>query len=180
MDDASPAARPPEFDRLSKLLSASPAVVYGYRASGDFAPTYVSDNIRRVFGYEPAEYLDDPNFWRGRVHPDELAAVEAEAVHLFRTGHHSTEYRFLKKDGTWCWVNDEQQLVRSPDGDPFEVFGSWSEVTERKQAEQAAATANARIERLFASSPAVIYSFKATGDFAPTFISRNVKHRSSI
>jgi PAS domain S-box-containing protein len=176
MDDASPAARPPEFDRLSKLLSASPAVVYGYRATGDFAPTYVSDNIRRVFGYEPAEYLDDPNFWRDHVHPDELAAVEAEAVHLFRTGHHSTEYRFLKKDGTWCWVNDEQQLVRSPDGDPFEVVGSWSDVTERKQAEQAAATANARIERLLASSPAVIYSFKATGDFAPTFISRNVKH----
>src|SRR5262249_4319331 len=108
IDDASAAARPTELDRLSKLLSASPAVIYGYRASGDFAPSYVSDNIKRVFGYEAHEYLKDPNFWRDRVHPDEFAAVEAEAVHLYRRGHHATEYRFLKKDGSWCWVSDEQ------------------------------------------------------------------------
>src|SRR5690242_18277105 len=41
IDDASPAAPPPEFDRLSQLLSASPAAIYGYRVTGDFAPTYV-------------------------------------------------------------------------------------------------------------------------------------------
>jgi hypothetical protein len=83
-DEASAASHPAEQDRLTQLLSASPAVIYGYRASGDFAPTYVSDNIRRVFGYEAEEYLKDSNFWRDRVHPDELPAVEAEALHLFR------------------------------------------------------------------------------------------------
>ena len=151
-------------------------MIYGYRASGDFAPSYVSENIKRLFGYEAEEYLSDPNFWRDRVHPDELAAVESEAINLFRRGHHSVEYRFLKKNGAWCWVNDEQHLVRDANGEPLEVVGSWSDVTERKEAETAAAAANARIEQLLASSPAVIYSFKATGDFAPTFISRNVEH----
>jgi adenylate cyclase len=129
-DDAPAAPLPAEQNRLSQLLSASPAVIYGYRASGDFAPTYVSENIKRLFGYETEEYLSDANFWRDRVHPDELAAVEAEAINLFRRGHHSTEYRFLKKDGTWCWVNDEQQLARDINGDPVEVVGSWSDVTE--------------------------------------------------
>jgi len=45
---------------------------------GDYAPTFVSDSITRIFGYHPGEYLEDPNFWRERVHPDDLHRVEEE------------------------------------------------------------------------------------------------------
>jgi PAS domain S-box-containing protein len=161
--------------RLSQLLTSSPAVIYSYKATGDFAPTFVSQNIRERFGYEPEEYLEHSDFWRSRVHPDELAAVEAESIQLFKKGRHTVEYRFLKKDGTYCWVNDAQQLIRDENGQPAEVVGSWSDVTERKEAEEAAAAARERVEYLLSSSPAVIYSFLATGDYAPTFISQNVK-----
>ena len=161
--------------RLSQLLSSSPAVIYSYKATGDFAPTFVSQNITDWLGYEPQEYLRDADFWRRCVHPDDFAAVEAEAVQLFKKGRHAVEYRFLKKDGTYCWVNDAQQLIRDEKGQPAEVVGSWSDVTDRKRAQAAAAEARDRVEHLLASSPAVIYSFKATDDYAPTFISRNVK-----
>jgi adenylate cyclase len=161
--------------RLSQLLASSPAVIYSYRATGDFAPTFVSQNIRDWLGYEPREYLEHPDFWRRCVHPDELATVEAEAAQLFKKGRHAVEYRFLKKDGSYCWVNDEQHLIRDQEGEPVEVVGSWSDISERKQAEEAVAAARERIEQLLASSPAVIYSFKATDDYAPTFISQNVK-----
>jgi PAS domain S-box-containing protein len=161
--------------RLSQLLASSPAVIYSYKAMGDFAPTFVSQNIRDWLGYEPQQYLEHPDFWRRCVHPDELAAVEAEAVQLFKKGRHTVEYRFLKKDGSYCWVNDEQHLIRDRNGEPIEVVGSWSDITARKEAEEALAVARKRIEHLLASSPAVIYSFNATGDYAPTFISQNVK-----
>ena len=59
-------------ERLAQLLSASPAVIYSFKATADFAPTFVSDNITSVFGYTPAEYLADPSFWRDRVHPSDL------------------------------------------------------------------------------------------------------------
>ena len=145
------------------------------RRAGDFAPTFVSQNIKEWLGYEPQEYLESPDFWWRCVHPDDLAAVEAQSASLYRTGRHTIEYRFLKKDGTYCWVNDEQRLVRDKEGQPVEVVGSWSDITARKRAEEAAAAARERVEHLVACSPAVIYSFKATGDFAPTFISRNIK-----
>jgi adenylate cyclase len=161
--------------RLSQLLTSSPAVIYSYRATGDFAPTFVSQNIRDWLGYEPSEYLENADFWRRCVHPDDFAAVEAESVQLFKKGRHTVEYRFLKKDGTYCWVNDAQQLIRDEKGQPAEVVGSWSDITERKRAEEAAAAARDRVEHLLARSPAVIYSFNATGDYAPTFISQNVK-----
>lgn len=162
-------------DRIGHLLSSAPAVIYSYKATGDFAPTFVSQNIRDRLGYEPQQYLENADFWRRSVHPDDLAEVEAQAVQLFKTGEHTVEYRFRRKDGSYCWVNDEQRLVRDENGQPLEVVGSWSDITERKEAEAALAAAHRRIEHLLASSPAVIYSFKATGDFAPTFVSRNIE-----
>jgi len=160
--------------RIAQLLTSSPAVIYSYRATGDFAPTFVSENIRDQLGYEPGEYLKDADFWRSRVHPDDLVATEAESVNLFKHGRHTIEYRFRKKDGSYCWVNDAQQLIRDKQGQAIEVIGSWSDVTQRKQAEEARAAANIRVQHLLARSPAVIYAFEASGDYRPTFISQNI------
>jgi adenylate cyclase len=160
--------------RLARLLHSSPAVIYSFKASGDFAPTFVGDNIAAVFGYAPAEYLENPSFWRDRVHPDDLAHVEEAISKFFQNGVHSVEYRFRRKDGSYCWVNDEQHLIRSDNGKPIEIVGSWSDITARKTAEEAKAAAHARLAQLLASSPSVIYSYKATGDFAPTFVSQNI------
>src|SRR4029079_13438421 len=114
------------------------AVVYSFEAGGSYAPTFVSENIKRVLGYEPDQYLKDPEFWRSRVHPEDLAEVEAGQAKLFKEGRHVAEYRFRKADGIYCWVSDEQHLVNDQNGNPLEVIGSWSEVTARKTAEQAA------------------------------------------
>ena len=162
-------------ERLARLLSSSPAVIYSFKAAGDFAPTFVSDNINGVFGYAPAEYLENPSFWRDRVHADDLARVEDAISTFFQNGVHTVEYRFRRKDGSYCWVNDEQHLIRDSDGKPMEIVGSWSDITARKAAEEEKEAAHARLAQLLASSPAVIYSYKATGDFAPTFVSQNIR-----
>jgi len=161
--------------RLARLLDASPAVIYSFEARGDFAPTFVSANIERLFGYTPSEYLHNPNFWRERVHPEDLARVEREVESLFTSGRHAIEYRFRRKDGSYCWVNDDQHLVRDANGDAVEVVGSWSDITARKAAEAAEDEARKRLALLLETAPSVIYSFKAKDDYAPTFISENIK-----
>ena len=132
-------------ERLARLLSSSPAVIYSFKATGDFAPTFVSDNIIGVFGYAPAEFLEDPSFWRDRVHPDDLARVDDAISAFFQNGVHAVEYRFRRKDGSYCWVNDEQRLIRGVSGKPFEIVGSWSDITARKAAEEAKAAAHRRL-----------------------------------
>jgi len=94
-------------------------MIYSFKASGDYAPTF-------------------QKFWRSRVHPEDLPGVEAAQAKLFSEGRHVAEYRFRKSDGIYCWVSDEQHLVRDQNGNPLEVIGSWSEVTARKTAEQKA------------------------------------------
>jgi PAS domain S-box-containing protein len=161
-------------ERLDHLVSASPAVIYSFKATGDYAPTFVGRNITDLFGYEPSEYLENPSFWRDRVHPDDLARVETEITRLFANGDHALEYRFRRKNGTYCWVNDEQRLIRDEAGKPLEIVGSWSDITARKKAENALVKAKARQSYLLNASPAVIYSYNATGDYLPTYISENI------
>jgi two-component system sensor histidine kinase/response regulator len=128
--------------RLSLLVTAAPSVIYSFAASGDFAPTFVSDNIATLLGYQTDDYMKDASFWRSHVHPEDLPRVEAEQPQLFTTGQHLTEYRFRNKDGSYCWVSDEQHLIRGTDGQPLEVVGSWSNIDTRKAAEQALVEAN--------------------------------------
>ena len=142
-------------ERLERLLSSSPAVIYSFKATGDFAPTFVSDNIIKVFGYPPTEYLEDPSFWRERVHPEDRTRVETEIARFFQNGVHTVEYRFRRKDDSYCWVNDEQHLIRGADSKPLEIVGSWSDISKTQGGgggEGDGAFAPVPVARLFACS----------------------------
>ncbi len=161
--------------RIDHILSSSSAVLYSFEATGNYAPTFVSENLRNVFGYEQSEYLEDPNFVPARVHPEDTLDLNRGFSNLFEKGHLVIEYRFLRKDGSYCWVSDELRVIYDEAGEPVEVVGLWRDITVRKAAEADAEAARARINHILSSSPAVLYSFEATGDNNPTFISENVR-----
>src|SRR5262245_15645962 len=148
--------------RLTSLLGAAPAVIYSFAASGDFSPIFVSDNIETLLGYRPEEYLENADFWRSRVHPDDLVGVETTQVKLFEDGQHLSEYRFCKKNGSYCWLSDEQHLLRDKNGCPLEVVGSWSNIDTRKAADQALLAMQAELER---ATQAAIEANEAKGEF---------------
>ena len=163
-----------EKDRLTNLLSCAPAITYSYKASGDYSPTFISENIRDLFGYEPREYLSDPNFVPRRVHPDDASRVKAELSQLLEAGHITLEYRFLCKDDRYCWVSDDMRVTRDKSGQPLEVIGSWTDISARKEASEALVQAQRRLAHVLAAAPVVIYSFEGKGEYRPTFISENV------
>ena len=159
---------------LTRLLNASPAVIYCRVARGDYQPTFVSESVSRLFGCTPREYLDNPNLWRDRVHPDDVPRIAAWVDKMFESDKRAIEYRIRRTDGTYFWVNDEQHVVRDKQGTPVEIVGSWTDITERKRAEESRARARQRLDLLLRAAPVVVYSFKATGDFAPTFVSASI------
>lgn len=162
-------------ERVEHLLARSPAVIYSFRATGDYAPTFISRNVEELLGYAREEYLESPDFWRERVHPEDLPRIEHDYGRLFEDGRLAVEYRFRKKDGSYCWISDDLQLVRTAAGDPVEVIGAWNDITARKQIGEALVAAQDRLVRVLSSAPAVIYSFKASGDYAPIIISENIR-----
>jgi PAS domain S-box-containing protein len=91
-------------------------------------------------GYEVEDALA-PDWWIDCLHPyDKEAAVKKTSI-LMTQGHLVQEYRFRSKDGHYLWMRDEASLLRDADGRPKEIVGFWTNITERKQAEERAAQA---------------------------------------
>ncbi|MFN2454112.1 MAG: PAS domain S-box protein [Pyrinomonadaceae bacterium] len=134
-------------ERLQQLLSSSPAVLYSFKAAGDFGPSFISENVFAQLGYEAAEFINDPGFWVDRIHPEDRPAVLAGYPNLFEQGHTLGEYRFLHRDGGYRWIRDELKMVRDADGTPLELVGYWIDITERKQAEEKLRKAHDELEQ---------------------------------
>ena len=123
-------------ERLRHLFTASPAVIYSCRTSGDYGATFMSDNVTAIFGYESREFTEDSSFWAKHIHPDDAPRVFAELPQIFVHGRHTHEYRFQHKEGSYRWVRDELQLIRDTKNTPLEIVGYWIDMSDRKQAEE--------------------------------------------
>ncbi|MBD2198225.1 MULTISPECIES: PAS domain-containing protein [Calothrix] len=167
-------------ERLEFLLSASPAVIFTCKPEGDYGATFISDNLYNVTGYTPAEFLAESSFWIDRVHPDDLPGLLAHSP-LLTSGSHIDEYRFRHQQGHYIWLRSELHVVRNQQGTPIEFIGYFADISDayrqaaqRKIAEQENQQLKERLQFLITSSPAVIYTCKAEGNYSATFISENI------
>jgi diguanylate cyclase (GGDEF)-like protein/PAS domain S-box-containing protein len=93
-----------------------------------------SENIRIISVNTREEWLE-------QVHPDDrqrmLADLEAHIKGL--TPRYISEYRLLDEDsGEYRWIQSRGKVTsRSPNGQPLRIIGTHTDITERKQAEQA-------------------------------------------
>ena len=65
---------------------------------------------------------------------------------MIERGGGSVEYRFRHRDGHYIWIQDSFKVVKDEDGHPQELVGAWADITESKQAEQAALKANIELQ----------------------------------
>jgi len=157
--------------RLQYLLAVSPAIIYTTKATGDYACTFVSENLRAIMGYTPQEMTTDPKGWPDHLHPDDAPRAFGEMLPLIGRGGGSVEYRFRHRDGYYIWIQDTFKVVYDDAGRPLELVGAWADITKRKQAEQVALAANAEIQetkryltRLIESSPDAIIATDKQGN----------------
>jgi PAS domain S-box-containing protein len=157
--------------RYEYLLAVSPAIIYTTHASGDFACTFVSENIRTITGFAPEEMITDPKCWPDRLHPDDARRVLDELAPLISKGAGTVEYRFRHRDGHYVWIQDTFKVLYDEAKRPLELVGAWADITTRKQAEENALNANAELQetkrslsRLIESSPDAIISTDKAGN----------------
>ena len=123
--------------RLQYLVDNTPAIIYCTVPSGDFKMTFVSNNAVHVLGYQPQDMVADPNFWFDHIHPDDAPAIFSSLALVFTEGQRAYEYRFRTADGSYLWMHDSLRLVRDEQGAPLEVIGALTDITSRKQMEEA-------------------------------------------
>ena len=133
--------------RLKDVLAASTVVLYACTDLSDgLIPGWVSANISRIMGYEVAEVLA-PTWWIDHIHPEDRPHTVGQLPAVIKSGHVTVEYRFAIKDGSYRWIHDSARLVQDANGMPVEIFGTWLDITDRKQAEAAMREARDLAER---------------------------------
>jgi len=135
--------------RLEHLFATGPVVLYSCEAGGDYLATYISENVRQVFGHPPEAFLATPEYWQSHLYPGERERLQAGLPQLFEHGRLVHEYRFRHGNGGWRWLRDEMRLVRGPGGEPVEIVGSWMDVTDAKAWEMVMRDSQSRYRTLF-------------------------------
>jgi len=121
--------------RLQHLLENSPAVIYALRLEGDGpVPYLLSENMVHLLGYSVDEAMSYDWFVKN-LHPDNRDVPLRMVPETIAKGRSRTEYRIRHKDGRYLWVEDNQRLVRNAAGEPAELVGVWTDITQRKKAE---------------------------------------------
>jgi PAS domain S-box-containing protein len=121
--------------QLREFLDHSPAVLYALRVEGErIVPHFASENITRLLGFEAEEALSY-EWWLGQLHDDDRERAGGSIAQTLTDGNSRNEYRLRHRDGRYLWVEDRQRLARDEQGAPAEIVGVWTDITDRKHAE---------------------------------------------
>jgi len=99
-----------------------------------------NENMALAYGHRKHGEARDGRWRTDHIHPEDAAAVE-ESLERALAGEGATwqgEYRFRRGDGTYAFVVDRGCIVRDAQGKPTRVIGTMVDLTDRKDAEDAA------------------------------------------
>ncbi|WP_419660349.1 two component system sensor histidine kinase [Desulfosarcina variabilis str. Montpellier] len=91
-------------------------------------------------GYRPNEFPSVFEEWEKRVHRDDVKRVKS-VIDQYMAGDlelYKVEFRFLRKDGSYMWLQGRGKIVEHNDaGEPVRFIGTHADITDRKRMEEA-------------------------------------------
>ena len=121
--------------RLEYILQSTPAIIYikNYHTNHF---EFISNNIKKLFGYEPDQFTHNPDLWEEKIHPEDLSKIKSQISCLSSKNHCFCEYRFMDKSGNCRWVQDVIRLAKNTQNNIHEIIGCMTDITERKKREE--------------------------------------------
>jgi diguanylate cyclase (GGDEF)-like protein/PAS domain S-box-containing protein len=116
------------------------------------------DSSKDFLGYRPEQLPTDALF-RTLIHPDDRPRYDASVSQAMQ-GTDDTweiEIRFRRADGTYAWIRDSARFMRDERGQVISMIGSRTDITVRKNAEEALRASAARYTALIEAAPDAIY-----------------------
>lgn len=112
---------------------------------------YLSPRWKNMLGYQDDEIANHLDEWCRFVHPDDFMEMWAtiEAYLDKRMPQYESAYRVCHKDGTYRWVVARAAALWDANDQPHRMVGTYVDITERKQIEQALEENEALLSAIF-------------------------------
>jgi PAS domain S-box-containing protein len=118
-----------------------------------FSPRFVE-----MLGYDTDELPHTLETWKNHVHPDEKEmALKAFSNHLNNDTPYDIEYRLKNKNGKYQWFRARAKSIRNEKGEALRTSGSVSDITERKEAENALSENQKILQTILDNMKGVLY-----------------------
>lgn len=121
-------------DRYRRLVENAPDIVYMF--SNQRGGIYYSPRVEQVLGYSAEHLYTHPMLWNESIHPEDRPHISKIISDLEVGKSFETEYRIQDAQGNWHWLQD-RSIGREVDGGEVLIEGLATDITERKQAEEA-------------------------------------------
>ena len=100
-------------------------------------PLRWSEEVYRIFGYQPGEVTPSHELFLARVHPADRPQIVEAMQEALRARHpYQIEHRIVRPDGTERVVLELAHTTFDPEGRPRQMIGAVQDITERKRLEQ--------------------------------------------
>jgi PAS domain S-box-containing protein len=114
--------------------------------------TVFNEEWAKIIGYSIKELAPvSINTWEAHSHPDDLkqSKEQLERHYSGELPYYDYECRMKHKDSHWVWVHDRGRVIsRTSDGKPLMMFGTHSDITKRKMAEEEIKLKNEELQKL--------------------------------
>ena len=127
---------------------------------------FYSRRYKKMLGFDEDEIGDTADEWTRRIHPDDAPSVMSALQPYMdgKPGSATVEFRMLCKDGSWQWTLGRGMVIsRDTDGKPLRMIGTNTDITERRQAEEALRESELRFSLFMEYLPACAYIKDAQG-----------------
>jgi PAS domain S-box-containing protein len=98
-----------------------------------------SEGIQTLFGYSADEVGATMSWWYELIHPEDRARIMTEIRTVINNSENSwsAEYRYRRSNATYAYVVNRGYVIRDADGKPTRMMGGMTDMTERKQFQEA-------------------------------------------
>lgn len=148
-----------ERQRLQFVIDGSRLGVWEWNVQTN--ETVFNETWAELIGYTLEELMPySYATWEGLVHPDD---VESAKDALFacvedKISQYECEFRMRHKDGRWVWILDRGQVfTRDAVGSPLSMFGTHTDITSIKQAEEEVQATSELLSQFIKNSPIYAY-----------------------
>jgi PAS domain S-box-containing protein len=152
-------------ERLRNSLEAATDAIWDWNVTT--SEMYFSPRWYEILGYQPYEIKPNSKEWVALAHPDDKDAALKTIYESIANGlPYEVEFRTQHANGQWIWCLVKGKVTEyDASGKPTRVSGTCSDITIRKQTEEALRESELKYRSLIENTSDVVFCVNEKGEY---------------